>query len=119
LLIERLATGEPSQEDVAGALKMSARSLQRRLIDEGTSYARILDDTRRGLAITYITQSRYSVGEIGYLLGFSGAPSFVRAFRRWTGVAPTAYRAARAAAEAELNQTPPKRPRARRQRLGA
>jgi AraC-like DNA-binding protein len=104
VLVERLPSGEPSQEDVARTLKMSARSLQRRLAAEAATYAQILDDTRRGLATTYVVQNRYSLGEIGYLLGFSGASCFVRAFRRWTGVTPTAYRAARVTEVAEPGQ---------------
>ncbi len=114
LLVERLPSGELSKGDVARGLKMSARSLQRRLTAEGTTYAQILDGTRRGLAITYVGQSLCSIGEIGHLLGFSRAPSFVRAFRRWTGVAPTAYRAARAPAVADLSHTARQRPRAHR-----
>ena len=99
ILIEGLPSGEPSQEDVARALHTSTRSLQRRLADEGTTFADILDRTRHSLATAYVGEGHYSMREVAYLLGFSRPASFVRAFRRWTGAAPTEYRAARPAAQ--------------------
>ncbi|MFC4249874.1 AraC family transcriptional regulator [Sinimarinibacterium flocculans] len=92
--IERLPQGEPSQEDIAQQLAMSPRSLQRRLADEGCSYKALLDRTRRELALSYLRDARHSVCEITYLLGFSDTSSFTRAFRRWTGRTPTAWRTA-------------------------
>jgi AraC-like DNA-binding protein len=92
VLIEQLSLGEPSQQKIADTLHMSLRSLQRKLVIEGTSYTEILNDTRRELALSYIKDPHYSVSEITYLLGFSDTSSFTRAFRRWTGQAPTTYR---------------------------
>jgi AraC-like DNA-binding protein len=86
-----LPTGAPSQNEVARALGMSPRALQRRLTIEETTYAALLDDTRRELALAYLREGRYSMTDIGYLLGFSGAASFTRAFRRWTGKTPSDY----------------------------
>jgi AraC-like DNA-binding protein len=91
LLTDRLPTGAPSQNEVARALGMSPRALQRRLTIEETTYAAVLDDTRRELALAYLREGRYSMTDIGYLLGFSGAASFTRAFRRWTGKTPSDY----------------------------
>jgi AraC-like DNA-binding protein len=91
-LIEQLPHGEPSQEKVATTLHMSPRNFQRKLADEGTSYKELLNDTRRDLALSYVSDSGYSLGEITYLLGFADASSFNRAFKRWTGQAPSAYR---------------------------
>jgi len=71
---------------------MSLRSLQRRLNDEGTSYKDLLDETRRELASHYMAESHRSINEITYLLGFSEPSNFSRAFRRWTGCSPSAYR---------------------------
>lgn len=93
-LVERLALGEPSQEAIACTLNMSLRNLQRRLADEGKTYTGILNDTRRELALSYILDPEYSVGEITYLLGFSDTSSFSRAFKRWTGGSPRHYREA-------------------------
>ena len=90
-LVEQLPAGEPSQETVAKMLDTSVRTLQRRLNDEQTSYKEILDDTRRHLALRYVKQKRFPIGEIAYLLGFSDPSNFSRAFKRWTGRAPTSY----------------------------
>ena len=97
LLINRLPTGAPSPTETARALGTSTRALQRRLALEGTSYARLVDDTRRELAAAYLREARYSITDIAYLLGFSGTASFTRAFRRWTGEAPSGYRDAQLA----------------------
>lgn len=91
-LIEQLPHGEPSQEKVAAALHMSPRNFQRKLAEEGTSYTELLNDTRRDLALSYVRDPGYSLGEITYLLGFSDASSFNRAFKRWTGQSPSGYR---------------------------
>jgi AraC-like DNA-binding protein len=94
-LIEQLPLGEPSQEKIAAALHLSPRNFQRKLAEEGSSYSALLNDTRRDLALSYIRDPAYSIGEITYLLGFSDASSFNRAFKRWTGQAPSAYRSMR------------------------
>jgi AraC-like DNA-binding protein len=91
-LIEQLPQGEPSEERVAAALHMSPRNLQRKLAEEGSSYSALLNDTRRELALSYIRDPQYSIGEITYLLGFADATSFSRAFKRWTGQPPSQYR---------------------------
>lgn len=91
-LIEQLPQGEPSQEKISAALHMSPRNFQRKLAEEGTSYTELLNDTRRDLALSYIRDPGYGLGEITYLLGFSDASSFNRAFKRWTGKAPSEFR---------------------------
>ncbi|TXH02639.1 MAG: AraC family transcriptional regulator [Nevskiaceae bacterium] len=91
-LIELLPQGEPGAGKVAQALHMSERNLQRKLADEDTSYKALLNDTRRELALSYLRDRRYSLTEITYLLGFADGRSFNRAFRRWTGQAPSTYR---------------------------
>jgi AraC-like DNA-binding protein len=96
VLPQCLASGEPSQEDIAEILGMSARTLQRKLGEAGTTYKEILDDTRHALALAYLSTSRHSVSDVTYLLGFSAGSCFTRAFRRWTGCSPSDWRAARA-----------------------
>ena len=91
-LVDQLPHGEPSQKSVAEALHLSARSLQRRLAEAGSSYTEVRDNARRELALRYLRDGGHSVSEITYLLGFSDSSSFSRAFRRWTGVSPSAYR---------------------------
>lgn len=91
-LIERLPLGEPSADKIAELLHMSARNLQRKLAEEGSSYKELLNDTRRDLALSYMRDPNYSLTEITYLLGFTDSRSFNRAFKRWTGKAPSVYR---------------------------
>jgi AraC-like DNA-binding protein len=93
VLTQRLEHGEPSQEDIAELLNMSARTLQRKLGEGGTSYKEILDDTRHALALAYLSAPRHSVSDVTYLLGFSAGSCFTRAFRRWTGQSPSDWRA--------------------------
>lgn len=93
--------------EVAAHLAMSARSLQRRLRDEGTSFEAIGRDVLASLAEAYLGDRGLSVSETAYLLGFSEPSAFSRAFRRWTGVTPRAFRRrARAASIAPRGATP-------------
>jgi AraC-like DNA-binding protein len=91
-LIDQLPDGQPSQAQVADALHMSVRNLQRRLQQEGSSFKQLLDETRRELAVQYVRQNHRPIGEITYLLGFSEPSNFTRAFRRWTGYSPHVFR---------------------------
>lgn len=94
-LIEQLPRGEPSAEKIAAALHLSLRSLQRKLAEEQSSYDELLNDTRRELALSYARDTRYSVSEASYLLGFADTSSYSRAFKRWTGQSPSQFRQAR------------------------
>ncbi|MEH6472240.1 MAG: AraC family transcriptional regulator [Halopseudomonas sp.] len=91
-LIETLGHQLPDQAQLASALGLSQRSLQRKLQLAGTSYQELLDQLREQLACQYLRQSHLSINEISYLLGFSKVGSFTRAFGRWTGSAPSRYR---------------------------
>ncbi len=93
VLVKRLHHGEPSLQQIAQLINVHERTLQRKLRECGVTYKQILDATRRELALAYLSSPRHSVGEVTYKLGFSANGSFTRAFRRWTGVAPTAWRA--------------------------
>lgn len=83
----------PSVDEVASELHMSSRTLKRKLQQLGTSYQRLLDDLRKGLAVEHLTQTESTVDDIALMLGYSDASNFARAFRRWTGKSPTDYRA--------------------------
>jgi AraC-like DNA-binding protein len=91
--IQQQLTGRrPTTEDVAGALHISSRTLQRRLQDEGLSFQRVLEEARRRLARHYLNNSVLELNEAAYLLGYEDASSFVRAFRTWEGVPPARWR---------------------------
>jgi AraC-like DNA-binding protein len=89
----------PTLDASARHLGMSARTLQRRLMDAGTSYQALLEDVRRELAVRYLADATLTVREVGYLLGFSEPSAFNRAFRRWEGQTPNEYRSGRRPAE--------------------
>ena len=91
-IIEQLPDGMPKQENIADTLHVSVRSLQRRLKEEETSFKDLLEDTCQSLAQQYLRESRRSIGEITYLLGFSEPSNFTRAFKRWTGKTPAEFR---------------------------
>ncbi|MFN3712568.1 MAG: AraC family transcriptional regulator [Alcanivoracaceae bacterium] len=82
----------PSVDEAASDLHMSSRTLKRKLQQLGTSYQKILDDLRKGLAVEYLTQTEITVDDIAVQLGYSDASNFARAFRRWTGRSPSDYR---------------------------
>lgn len=81
----------PSQSAVARRLAMSERMLQRRLRDAGTSFVEVLGEVRRELAHAYLSEGMGS-GEVAFLLGYSEQSAFHRAFRRWSGQTPEAFR---------------------------
>jgi AraC-like DNA-binding protein len=83
----------PSVEEVARALHVSTRTLKRKLAAEETSFTELLDRERHDAALRLLRTPELSLEEIASKLGYSNATSFARAFRRWTGDAPTRYRA--------------------------
>ncbi|NCF17239.1 MAG: helix-turn-helix domain-containing protein [Haliea sp.] len=91
-IVEKLPDGPPNQQQIAEALHVSNRTLQRKLKEEGTSFMDLLQDTRLQLARKYLRQPNRSVVETSYLLGFSEPSTFSRAFKRWTGMAPAEFR---------------------------
>lgn len=91
-MMNQLPERTPGISTVAAKLHMSPRSLQRRLHSEGTSFALVLSDLRRDLALRYLQDARIAIGEVGFLLGFSEVAAFHRAFKRWTGRTPAQYR---------------------------
>lgn len=84
--------GNFSIDAIASELGMSRTTLYRRLKDEGTTFAELIDELRFQLASDYLSARKVSVNETAYLVGFSEASSFVRAFRRWTGKTPAEFR---------------------------
>ncbi|MCA9656599.1 MAG: AraC family transcriptional regulator ligand-binding domain-containing protein [Myxococcales bacterium] len=94
VLREELRGGDVGVEHVARRLALGARTLQRRLEDEGVRFAEVLAELRTELARDYLREPGLSIAEIAWLLGFSEQSAFTRAFKRATGQPPGAWRAA-------------------------
>lgn len=88
--------GFPPLQLVARQFNLTPRTLHRRLVDEGTSFQQILDEVRQHLAVQYLQAGKLSLQEIAYTLGYNDPANFRRAFKRWTGQAPSALRDAMA-----------------------
>lgn len=97
VLAKKLQGEAPPLGEIASAMAMSARNLQRVLSEEGTSYQAVLDHARRELAERHLATPQGSAAEVAFLLGFADASAFTRAFRRWTGTTPGAWRRERLA----------------------
>jgi AraC-like DNA-binding protein len=82
----------PTLSQIAGRLFLSTRTLRRRLEDAQTSYQEIVGETRRNLAVDYLTHTSLSTGAIAEILGYSDTANFRQAFKRWTGESPQEYR---------------------------
>ncbi|NGN63670.1 AraC family transcriptional regulator [Streptomyces sp. A7024] len=82
----------PELREVAGRLAVSPATLRRRLEAEGTSFTELKDTVRRDAAITSLAQGQEPIAGLAARLGFAEDASFHRAFRRWTGTTPGAYR---------------------------
>ena len=92
LLYDKLTDGDPGAGWVAKQLHMSTRTMTRCLASEATSYRSILESVRHQAAVRHLANPDVSVSEIAFLLGFSELSSFHRAFHRWTGRTPAAFR---------------------------
>ncbi len=82
----------PDFSVVCEKLAMTPQTLRRRLKDENTSYQEIKDTIRKDASIYYLSKPELTIDEIALLMGFSEASSFHRAFKKWTGKTPSAYR---------------------------
>ena len=91
---EKLSEGVPTLTEIATALGMGARTLQRRLSDKDQSFQGLVDLARRELAQQLLLETDYSLAEIAFLTGFSEQSGFTRAFKRWSGQTPRSYRLA-------------------------
>jgi AraC-like DNA-binding protein len=97
VLMEELQLGEPTLARLAARLRMSERTVQRRLGDDGTSMQALLDEVRCQISVRQLAESSRTIAEISYAVGFAEVRAFHRAFKRWTGSTPAAYRQSRAA----------------------
>jgi AraC-like DNA-binding protein len=87
-----LSQGKTQKQNIVKSLGLSARTLSRRLAEEGTTYEEVVDQLRRSLALQYIKDPSISLGEMTWLLGYEGSTSFNHAFKRWTGHSPSGAR---------------------------
>jgi len=93
-----LPHGRAVASEVARRLGMSSRTLSRKLGEEGTSFAEILDQLRAALAKRYLDDETLPVSEIAWLLGYREVSSLTHAFKRWTGTTPRLFRSFEAGA---------------------
>lgn len=91
---QKLTGHRPVVDDIAQDLRLSPRTLQRRLQEVGSSYQRVLDEARHEMARYYLRNSVLELAEAAYLLGYEDANSFARAFRTWEGMPPKHWREA-------------------------
>lgn len=87
----------PTIEQVARYLNVSVRTLQRRLREEGHTYQDLLKELRQDFALSYLRRPDLRISEVAYLLSYADTSAFSRAFKRWQGIGPQAWR------EQELN----------------
>ncbi|NUP13479.1 MAG: AraC family transcriptional regulator [Polyangiaceae bacterium] len=92
ILARALTQGPVDQGRVARLLGMGPRTLQRRLTEAGTTFNDLLDDMRRGSALRLLRSQDTTITDAAFMLGYSDVPSFYRAFKRWTGQTPQAWR---------------------------
>ena len=91
-IAESMRDGDPNLTQIAKKMAMSPRTLQRQMKEHATNFKNVMDDTRRRFAVSYLKDRRNTLAEIAFLLGYSESAAFTRAFKRWTGFTPQAYR---------------------------
>ena len=91
-IIQELPSGGVSEEHMAELLNTSTRNLHRRLSKEGITFSELLLEVRRELAQRYIRDTKYSITEIAFMLGYAETSAFSRAFRNWFDASPTEFR---------------------------
>jgi AraC-like DNA-binding protein len=93
ILLEAYQEGLPSLAEAADKLSMSPRSLQRNLKAEGVSYQLLSDEIRFELACKLLNNRAFRLSDIAFRLGYAETSVFRKAFLKWSGVTPSAYRA--------------------------
>nr|WP_295081301.1 AraC family transcriptional regulator [uncultured Roseateles sp.] len=91
-LVQQLPKGDPKRDTIAAMLCMSERTLQRRLLEESTSFNKLLDETRREQAERFLAKGSISATEMSFALGFADPSNFYRACKRWFGHSPSHLR---------------------------
>ena len=91
LIIERLPTGSANFDAIADVLKMSSKTLERRLAKRGQSFSALLDEPLRN-ARHYLEETDMRLSQVAYMAGYTEPAMLVRAFKRWTGATPMQFR---------------------------
>lgn len=91
---DSLPDGQPSKSRIARRLGMSERTLQRHLTERGETFQALATRARRDAAESLLTSTNHPLADIAFLTGFSDQTAFTRAFKRWTGMTPAAFREA-------------------------
>jgi len=86
------ASEQPKQQEIAEALNLSVRQLQRKLANKNTCFAQLLQEIRHQLARKFLADPKRSIVEISLSLGFNDPSNFATAFRRWEGMSPRDFR---------------------------
>ena len=94
LLIDGMGQERPSVQTIGREMGLSARTLSRRLVEEGTSFRDIQDQVRHHLAVALLGDASVSIAEVAFFLGYAEPAPFHRSFKRWTGTTPQAHRRA-------------------------
>lgn len=93
-LVPKPEGGFYSLEEIAARVGVSPRTLKRKLADQGTAFSELLEQQQRERALMLLRSPELSLEQIASRVGYSDVANFTRAFRRWTGLAPGAYRRA-------------------------
>jgi AraC-like DNA-binding protein len=104
VLLQGAASRSADMNAVARVLGLSARSLRRRLSEEGASFAQVLQGALATQARALLADEARSIEDTAYAMGFSEPSAFHRAFKRWTGLTPKAYRGSRLSAPQEIRE---------------
>lgn len=92
VVLTMLPTGKCTADRIAELFSINRRTLFRRLISYGTTFETMLDEMRYEIATRNLAETNMSVRQLAGMLGYRGSRTFIRAFRRWSGAAPTEWR---------------------------
>jgi len=91
-VVKNIKFGFPEIENIAQNLNITVRTLQRRLQNENITFFDLTENIKKELAYSYLKNKTLSITEISYFLGYSDPSSFIRIFKKWTGLTPENYR---------------------------
>ena len=92
LIVDQLKTGEPTAENIADTLNIPLRTFYRKLTSYNLQYSELVRKIRLELAKNYLENSKMSLTEISFLLGYAEQSAFSRAFKQWENISPSEYR---------------------------
>ena len=92
ILRTALTGDQGSRDEIASLLSMHSRTLNRRLAAAGTSFRALVDESRFAIACQMLTDTDSDVSQVANILNYADSSAFTRAFRRWSGTTPAAWR---------------------------